>query len=132
MIALSGIKSANSLSVRFRAYILSLVIGAFFALLALLVFSAALWILGMPVELGGVFASLSFGTGCLAAGIAIGRIKKHGGLSKGFKAGLIMLLPVIPAALISGGLTAEHLAGRLAIAVLCGMVGGVIGVNKRS
>lgn len=129
--ALSGIKSANSFSVRIRAYILALIIGAFFALLALLVFSAALWILGFPVELGGVFASLSFGIGCLASGIAIGRIKKRGGLSKGFKVGILMLIPVIPAALISGGFSAGHLAGRLAVAVLCGMVGGVIGVNKR-
>lgn len=128
---LSRIKSANNYSVRFRAYILALIIGAFFALLALLLFSVIVWLLQLSVELADVFTVLSFGTGCLSAGIAIGRFKKRGGLSKGFKVGLLMLLPVIPITVISGGFSAELFIGRFVIAVFCGMVGGVIGVNKK-
>lgn len=115
---------------RFRAYIIALIAGAFFALVALIVFSAAVWLLQLSAELADTLSVLSFGTGCLAAGITIGRLKKQGGLVKGFKVGFIMVIPLIPAAIIGGSFSAAFLTGRLVTSIICGMVGGVIGVNN--
>lgn len=131
VIDLSIMKPSQTFSHKMRAYILSTIIGTLLTCLALAIFAAIVWLLQLANDFFDTFALLAFGTGCLTAGITIGRIKKQGGLVKGFKVGVLMLIPLIIVTLISGNFTLEFFLGRFVTAVLCGSVGGVIGVNKR-
>jgi putative membrane protein (TIGR04086 family) len=121
----------------FRIWLLSAVVGAAAGGIALLFTSLAMWLLQLPVGAGDTLALLAFGAGCLAAGITAGSLKRKAGISNGVKTALIMLGVLTVVALVRGwfgygnGVSGEFLLGRLTTAVLCGTVGGVIGVNRR-
>jgi len=115
-----------------RIYLLSTILGVAAGALALPFFSLIIWLLQLPVGLGGTFSLLAFGFACLIAGVTAGRLKKQGGLMNGVKAALILLAVLTVIAFIMGFLEADFFVGRLVTAVLCGSVGGVLGVNKRS
>ncbi|MCL2077138.1 MAG: TIGR04086 family membrane protein [Oscillospiraceae bacterium] len=122
-----SLKSRSDLKI----YIISSVLGAVAGGLTLPLFSFIIWFLQLRVELGETFGLLAFGVACLVAGIAAGRMKNRGGLISGIKSALLLLLALAVVTLITEGLTGEFLLGRLTAAVICGSVGGIIGVNKR-
>ena len=115
----------------FRIYILSAFVGVIAGGLALAFFSLVLWFLQLPVRFGDNFALTAFGTACLAAGFTTGRLKKSGGLVHGVKSALLLFLVLAAVTFVTGDLSGDFLIGRLTVTVICGSVGGVIGVNKR-
>ncbi|MCL2698576.1 MAG: TIGR04086 family membrane protein [Oscillospiraceae bacterium] len=115
----------------YRVYILSSIFGALAGGAVLPLFALLIWLLQLPVGLSGTFALLAFGFACLISGITAGRLKRQGGLFGGIKAALLLLLVLVVVTFIMGNLTGELFLGRLVTAILCGSVGGVLGVNKR-
>jgi putative membrane protein (TIGR04086 family) len=114
-----------------RTYLLSTILGAVAGVLMLPLFSFVIWIFQLPVQLGDTFALLAFGVGCLVAGIMSGVLRRTGGLLGGLKAALLLFLVLIAVTLVMGNLSGEFILGRLTVTVICGSVGGVIGVNRR-
>jgi putative membrane protein (TIGR04086 family) len=114
-----------------KIYLLSAVFGAAAGGAALLLFALLIWLLQLPVGLGGTFSLLAFGFACLISGVTSGRLKRQYGLVNGVKSAFLLLLLLLLITLIIGNLTGEFFLGRTVTAILCGAVGGVIGVNKR-
>ncbi|MCL2638596.1 MAG: TIGR04086 family membrane protein [Oscillospiraceae bacterium] len=114
-----------------RIDLLSVAFGAAAGGAALPLFALLIWLLQLPVTLSGTFSLLAFGFGCLISGITAGRLKRQYGLVSGVKSALLLLLLLTLVTLVMGNLTGEFFLGRGVVAVLCGAVGGVIGVNKR-
>jgi putative membrane protein (TIGR04086 family) len=116
-----------------KIYLLSTVFGALAGAAMLPLFALLIWLLQLPPggNLSGTFGLLAFGFGCLISGITAGRLKRQYGLVNGVKASFLLLLLLLLIALIMGSLTGEFFLGRAVVAILCGAVGGVIGVNKR-
>ena len=78
----------------------------------------------------GFLALVSFGAGCLLSGFVCGRIKRSRGLKHGFRCAVIMLFIVMAGALFSGRLDGSAALAKILTAVVCGCMGGVIGVNR--
>jgi putative membrane protein (TIGR04086 family) len=114
-----------------RVYLLSTAFGALAGGATLPLFALLIWLLQLPVGLGGTFALLAFGFACLISGVTAGRLKRQYGLINGAKASLLLLLILTLVTFIMGNLTGDFFLGRAVVAILCGSVGGVIGVNKR-
>jgi putative membrane protein (TIGR04086 family) len=115
----------------YRIYLLSTLLGAAAGALAIPFFSLIIWLLQLPVGISGTFSLLAFGFGCLVAGLSAGRLRRQSGLWNGVKAALILLLVLVIISFIMRTLSGEYFLGRLVTAVLCGSVGGVLGVNRR-
>jgi putative membrane protein (TIGR04086 family) len=141
---------------RFKAYITSAALGWLASGAALLLFSLLVFLLKLPVAQSGFFSFLAFAIGCLVSGFFAGAIKRQGGLAAGIKAAVIFTLPVLALGFILGsfavnpeippsaGESAETAANsavqaaaagapslnRIIIAILCGAIGGVLGVNR--
>jgi putative membrane protein (TIGR04086 family) len=113
-------------------YIVALVVGAVAAAAVLAFLSLAMFLFQLPISFARTFGVMSLGGGALAAGYFVGLRKRSLGLLRGTKAGLTVLLAVLPFSIAMSLLDGEHLAGKTAAAILCGAVGGVIGVNKDS
>jgi putative membrane protein (TIGR04086 family) len=114
-----------------RVYIISSIFGALAGGAVLPLFALLIWLLQLPVGLSGTFALLAFGFACLISGITAGRLKQTSGLLSGAKSALLLLMVLVVITFVMGNLTGELFLGRLVTAVLCGSVGGVLGVNKR-
>lgn len=106
--------------------------GALCCMIALLLTSLVMWLMQLPVETAETFGQLAFGVGCLVSGIFAGKFIRRAGIFSGIKAALLLFLPVATIMVISGGGDGSSLFGRMIIAVICGAVGGVIGVNNAS
>jgi len=139
---------------RFKVYIVSVVLGAIASGTALILFSLLVFILRLPVTQSGIFSLLAFGIGCLVAGFTAGAMKRQGGLGAGIRAALLFTVPVIVIGFVLGGFASEATPAvaeaadaaregappaaitgvsslnRIIIAILCGAIGGVFGVNK--
>ena len=114
-----------------KTYLLSAALGAAAGGLVLLLFSLVIWLLQLPVELGGALSLLAFGAGCLVSGVTAGAVRRAGGLLGGLKAALALFLVLVIITFFMGEMSGEFLLGRLTVTVICGSVGGVIGVNRR-
>ena len=114
-----------------KIHLISAGAGALAGGLMLPLFSAVIWLLQLPVELGDTFALFAFGVGCLTAGIIAGCLKRQGGLGNGVKAALLLFAALCAFTLFTGNLSGEFFLARLTATVLCGSAGGVIGVNRR-
>ena len=115
----------------FKIHLISAGAGALSGGLTLPLFSLLIWFLQLPVTLNDTFALLAFSFGCLIAGITAGRLRRQGGFISGVKSALLLLFLLAAVTLAMGNLTGEFFLGRLTAAVICGAVGGVIGVNRR-
>jgi hypothetical protein len=144
-------KSKPPANRRLKVYITSAVMGAIASGAAIVVFALLVFILRLPVAHSGFLSLLAFGIGCLTAGGFAGALKRQGGLGSGIKAALLFTLPIILIGYVLGSFTAPApaqtaeavapvvrpaMAGvasafnKIVIAVLCGGIGGVFGVNK--
>jgi hypothetical protein len=136
---------------KFRVYITAAVLGGIAAGAALVLFAVLMFLLRLPIEQSDLFAFLSFGIGCLVTGYFAGAAKRQGGLATGVKAAILFAVPVALLGLVLGGFavseigeTAEEvvsggtwaviaeLLNKTIIAILCGAVGGVLGVNRNN
>ncbi|MCL2019333.1 MAG: TIGR04086 family membrane protein [Oscillospiraceae bacterium] len=114
-----------------KIYLLSAIFGAAAGGLSIPFFSFLIWFLQLPVSFSGTFSLMAFGFGCLISGVSAGILKRRNGILNGVRAALILLLVLIIIAFLLGNLSGELILGRLVTAVLCGSVGGVIGVNRK-
>ena len=132
---------------KLRIYITSAVLGGIAAGVALVLFSLIVFLFRLPIVNNSFFSLLAFGTGCLVAGFSAGSLKRQGGLGAGVKAALLFAAPIILISIVLSGLIAseiptaaaepsESLAttartlNRIIVAIMCGAVGGVLGVNR--
>ncbi|MCL2086045.1 MAG: TIGR04086 family membrane protein [Oscillospiraceae bacterium] len=119
----------------FKIYIISVVLGALGSIVMLLLCSLIMWLLKLPPETGETFGMVSFGAGCLIAGMISAKIIHRAGMLCGIKAALLLLLPVMAVSIVTALFSTtstnliELLLGRAINAIICGAVGGVIGVN---
>lgn len=115
----------------YRPFAISVAIGTVSVFAALVISAAVVYMMQLPVEICGAFGVLSLAFGCLTAGYALGRKKQRRGLKQGFLCGVALFLLCLFGSLIFGSVSAAGFFGRLAVCVIFGAVGGVIGVNKQ-
>ena len=146
-----ALKKSKSLYYRkFRVYIISTALGVIASGIALVLFSVLVFFARMPVSGSGFFSLLAFGAGCIVAGFAAGVSKRQGGLATGIKAALLFTVPILFVSVVISGLqmpspealeavesstsavTAVGFFGKIITAILCGGIGGVLGVNKNN
>ncbi|MCL1866701.1 MAG: TIGR04086 family membrane protein [Oscillospiraceae bacterium] len=123
---------------RLRVYIASVAAGIIAAGLALVLSSLLVFVLKLPVSYSGFFALISFGLGCLVAGFTAGAMKRQGGMSAGVKAALLFMTPVVLVGFVLQGFVESAptdefmILNRVIVAVMCGAIGGVLGVNRNN
>ncbi|MCM1054820.1 MAG: TIGR04086 family membrane protein [Bacteroides sp.] len=115
----------------YRPFAVSAAVGAVSVLIAAAVCSAAVYAMQLPVEICGALGVLSLGFGCLAAGYTLGRKKQRHGIKQGVLCGSALFLLCVSASVIFGSVTAAGFFARLAVCIVFGAVGGVIGVNRQ-
>ena len=136
-------KSKSSSYRKFRVYIGAAILGGVASATALTLFSLLVFFTKMPLAQSEFFSVLAFAIGCLVSGFTAAVKKRHGGLATGIKAALLFAIPVALVGSVLGGFTAQAAEvaetaiakgtgafGKIIIAVLCGSVGGVLGVNR--
>jgi hypothetical protein len=133
-------------------YITAAITGGIAAGVALVVFAVLAFLLRLPLEQSALFSLISFGIGCLVAGYFAGAAKRQGGLATGVKAAILFATPVALIGLVLSGFsgldaasavaeadvpdagdalaTITRMLNKTVVAVLCGAIGGVLGVNK--
>ena len=134
---------------KLKLYISAAALGSVASGVALVVFAVLMFVLRLPVEQIDFFSFLAFGVGCLVTGYFAGVAKRQSGLATGIKAAILFAVPVALLGLILSEVSAADVANanaeinsvwtmivstfnKLVIAVLCGAVGGVLGVNKNA
>lgn len=86
----------------------------------------------LPSELTNIIMLATLGAGTLVGGIVSSRITKSAGLITGLITGLAVFLLVTLIGLCKSNDTITYLTFiRLAITVVLGGIGGIIGVNKK-
>ncbi|GHU59493.1 hypothetical protein FACS1894133_6380 [Clostridia bacterium] len=110
----------------FKTYIIAVVAGIAATVAVLAVFALLVFI-GIKTD---VFSVMAFAAGALVCGYVAGLFGRRRGLLRGIKAALLFTLVFAVAAFVTGGNVA--LFSRMALAVVCGGVGGVLGVNRRA
>ena len=106
--------------------------GAFAAIAVLLLTSLVLFVLQLPADWGYIMGLLSLSVGCFAAGYVLGRKKRKGGIKQGVLCGTAMFLLCLIGGLIFGSVTVGGFFAKLAVCMIAGVIGGVMGVNSRS
>ena len=114
--------------------VVALACGAGVALVAAVLFAAALVISSVDFPQSGIapVAILASVIGCFGAGFLCARMTQSAGLLYGLLCGSIIFLLclVCEVAFLGGGLGVLALY-KYAICAISGMIGGVLGVNKR-
>lgn len=106
--------------------------GAFAATAVLLLTSLVLFVLQLPADWGYIMGLVSLSTGCFVSGYVLGRKKRKGGIKQGLLCGLALFLLCLIGGLIFGSVTVGGFFAKLAVCVIAGVSGGVMGVNNRS
>lgn len=114
----------------FQPFVFSSVTGALIAIAALILTSAAVYILQLPVEICGTLALISLSCGCFGGGYALGKRKRRHGLKQGFLCGSALFLLCLLGGLIFGTVSAAGIVRRLIVCITAGAIGGVIGANR--
>ncbi|MCL1831473.1 MAG: hypothetical protein FWG45_01015 [Oscillospiraceae bacterium] len=134
---------------RFRVYVAAAILGVIASGIALVFFALLMFLLRLPIERSDFFSLLAFGIGCIATAYFAGAAKRQGGLATGVKAAILFALPVAMLGLVFSGFAPSEvvaasetegvnkalsafaeLMNKAVISVICGAVGGVLGVNK--
>ncbi len=113
----------------YRPFCISVIIGMACSLTALVLCSAALYVLQLPVEISGIFAAFSLTAGCFVSGFVLGKQKRKHGLKQGILCGAALFLLCLSGGFIFGSITIGGFFGRLVLCLCAGMAGGVVGVN---
>ena len=86
----------------------------------------------LPTQMTNIITLLSLGAGTFAGGIVSSRITKSAGLITGLITGLSVFLLITIIGLCKSSDTITYLTFvRLAVTVILGGIGGIIGVNKK-
>ncbi len=117
---------------RCRRYLLAVLAGFFVVLLCLFACSVVMTVLDAPRWCISLMSAASLCIGCFAAGYAAAKRRRRHGLRTGLVSGLL----TCGAVFLLGVWFLQRLCSlstvpRLLLAVFCGAVGGVLGVNSR-
>lgn len=115
----------------YRPFVISLSAGTAALAAALVLCAAAVYVLQLPVEICGSLGAFSLTLGCFTAAYVLGRQKQRRGIKQGFLCGAALFLLCLIGSLIFGELTVGGFFGRLLLCVLSGVIGGVVGVNRK-
>ena len=86
----------------------------------------------LPTQMTNIITLLSLGAGIFAGGIVSSRITKSAGLITGLITGFSVFLLITIIGLCKSSDTITYLTFvRLAVTVILGGIGGIIGVNKK-
>ena len=124
-------KKTNEPAKRAASFAFSALCGYISSALCVLIFSAVMYILGMPENMAGMLSLISFGTGCFICGLVCGMIKKHRGLLSGLICAIIMYAPILSVSALCGSFTPGNAGVKLLIAGAASCAGAVVGVNRR-
>ena len=105
--------------------------GAFVSVVSLLLLTPVMYFPGLPGSFAEPLALTALGAGALFSGRYLGRKKRRGGIKLGALAAIIMCAFCAVGALISGGFSGSGILAKLLVALICGVTGGVLGVNSR-
>ncbi len=128
---MSGNKKAADTAKKAGTYIFSTVCGALCSGVLLLVFAAAMYILGLPPSMADSLSVIAFAAGCVLSGLICGLIKRKNGLRNGVICALALFLPLALISALSGNLSGSGIIPELITALLASCIGSVIGVNRR-
>ncbi len=112
-------------------YLFSAACGAACSVVLLLIFAAAMYVLGLPPSMAGTMSFVSFAAGCALSGLICGLIKRKNGLRNGVICALALFLPLVLISALSGSLSGEGVIPALLAALSSSCIGSVIGVNRR-
>lgn len=128
---MSGNKKSADTVKKAGTYIFSTVCGAVCSGVLLLVFAAAMYILGLPPSMADALSLISFAAGCALSGLLCGLIKRKNGLRNGVICALALFLPLALISALSGSLSGGGIIPELLTALAASCTGAVIGVNRR-
>ena len=131
LISVKGESMKNLKQHIYRPFVVSVTVGALVSLGALLLCAAAVYVLQLPVELCGALGAFSLTLGCFASAYVLGRQKQRRGIKQGFLCGAALFLICFIGSIVFGEVTAGGFFGRLLLCSAAGVVGGVIGVNRK-
>lgn len=109
---------------------IAVTVGAFAAIAVLLLTSLVMFVLQLPSEWGYIMGLAAQATGCLTAGYVLGRKKHRSGIKQGVLCGMALFLLCLAGGIIFGSVTVGGFFGKLAVCLVAGIVGGVMGVNS--
>lgn len=117
---------------RYRSILLAVAAGLFFAFSLTALLSTALRVVDAAPALLSAMAGVSLSSGCFCAGFCAAKRRRRHGLRLGLLCGLLTYAAIF----LAGTLLLHRLAGlpplsKLLLALLCGAVGGVLGVNTK-
>ena len=103
------------------------------SIIAVLLFAVAMYFLEGGYKYSPIYATVSVAVGCFMSALYLGmRLQKNGiliGLAVG---GLIFVLITLVTLLINNGAVSIHILLRLVILMLASLIGGILGVNRKS
>jgi putative membrane protein (TIGR04086 family) len=103
------------------------------SILAIFIFAFVMYLLEGGYEYSPIYATVSVAFGGFVASFYLGlKLQKNGiliGLSVG---GIIFLVVTLLALIINSGAVSIHLLLRLIILILSSVIGGILGVNRKS
>lgn len=115
-----------------RNVLLGAAIGALACGLVLLLASAAIVALGrIPQALVVGLSLTAAAVGAFASGLAGSLLAGHGGLPYGFACAFLLFLATLLGGAIQSTDWSRGIFVKLGVMLVCGMLGGVLGVNRR-
>ena len=117
---------------RIRPWLLGVLTAILVAGLSLLITALLMTFLDMPSFVSTVLSVLSAALGAFVGGLMAARLSGKQGFFMGLLVGLsLFLLVLITGLLIHRRVQIGFLFIKLAVLLVCGMAGGMIGVNKK-
>lgn len=115
-----------------RPTLIGVIVGGLCCLLVLLILAALLSAQNIPQVAVVPLASLATAAGALAGGFTAAKISgKNGWLIGGVTALLLFLLTMVSGFGLFGQLDGGFILIKLAVMLVCGMIGGILAVNLR-
>jgi len=115
----------------YRPFAISVTIGIIASAITILLCSASIYVLQLPVEISKTLGALSMASGCFAAAYVLGRKKQRHGIKQGILCGAALFLLCLTGSMVFGEVTIGGFFGRLALCAATGITGGVVGVNRK-
>lgn len=129
---MSGKTFSNVRTSRLYCTLSSSFLGIAVILVILLIFSVVMTKVDVPDSIMSVFTVLALCSGCFTGSYVASRRHRHNGLATGIITGIITYFLILLIGIIFSK-SSLHLGlfSKLIIAVVCGGLGGIVGVNSR-
>lgn len=115
-----------------KSILFSLLIGIIVSIVVLMIFSLVITLKHIPQGLVPTFSAISVAIGGFSSGLSCAKFLKRDGLIFGLISGGCLFIMLALTGLAFGQSDINYLTAiRLAISLICGALGGVLGVNTR-